>query len=148
MQGPDRLDRMSEMADRLRAMRAAAGLSQPQLARKLGVSQAWVSNRETGRAQVKTADLDRVAAALGLQAEVVMLPRGSMALASAAAEASPEVVAVALDLLTRVDSLAPAIRGMVIQMVEQAISAGLRAAVTHEPTPPIRGARGRTPRAD
>src|SRR5271170_5980832 len=60
---------VASIANDLRAMRAAAGLSQLELAKKLKVSQSMVANAEAGRARVGESYIRRVMRAC-------KLPRG------------------------------------------------------------------------
>jgi transcriptional regulator with XRE-family HTH domain len=65
----------------LRDVRAMAGLTQPQLADRMGISQQFVSFRECGKRQVPLATLMKIAAACGtelvLVTRPVTLPKGS-----------------------------------------------------------------------
>jgi len=61
------------LGDEVRRARAEAGLSQVELARRLGISRSYVSNLEAGRVNVTVGQLANIAAALkvGLQ---ILLP--------------------------------------------------------------------------
>lgn len=50
----------------LRAARLAAGMSQQQLADRLGITQATISTWETGKVSPRVSDLTQVATALGV----------------------------------------------------------------------------------
>lgn len=49
----------------MRALRKEHGLSQASLAAMLGVAVSWVGHRESGAVRLRTADAEKVAAALG-----------------------------------------------------------------------------------
>jgi transcriptional regulator with XRE-family HTH domain len=55
------------VADEIRAMLGRKRTSGRELARKLGVSQAWVSYRLTGHQEIGLNDLERIAAALDVE---------------------------------------------------------------------------------
>lgn len=59
----------------VREARRRAGLSQVELAAKLGVSRGRVSGWETGRVRVTFGDAERVFEACGLDLEVALRPR-------------------------------------------------------------------------
>lgn len=61
----------------IRQARAAAGLSQTELAERLGGSQQQVANLELPDGDVKLSTLERAAAALGLTLEVSFIPRAA-----------------------------------------------------------------------
>lgn len=54
------------IAETIRAERAAKGLSQKQLAEAIGISQQGLLRYEKGQRDISTADLMRIAAALGM----------------------------------------------------------------------------------
>lgn len=60
----------AEVGDRVREAREAAGLSQRELARRMGTSQAAVDRLESGGVGATLTTLQRVAAALGLKVNV------------------------------------------------------------------------------
>jgi ribosome-binding protein aMBF1 (putative translation factor) len=60
----------SEVGDRVREAREAAGLSQRELARRMGTSQAAVDRLEAGGVGATLTTLQRVASALGLEVNV------------------------------------------------------------------------------
>lgn len=66
---------MGGIADRLKGLRVAAGMSQDALGRKLGHNQRWVSQRERGVVDVSVDEAVRISEALGYQASFVVLPR-------------------------------------------------------------------------
>ncbi|MEA2641786.1 MAG: hypothetical protein QOF51_3180 [Chloroflexota bacterium] len=55
-----------ELRDRLRDLVAASGLSQAEIARRLGEEREWVNNRLRGKVQLAAEDLPRFAAILGV----------------------------------------------------------------------------------
>jgi ribosome-binding protein aMBF1 (putative translation factor) len=60
----------AEVGERVRDAREAAGLSQRELARRMGTSQAAVDRLEAGGAGATLTTLQRVATALGLQVSI------------------------------------------------------------------------------
>lgn len=60
----------AEVGERVREAREAAGLSQRQLARRMGTSQAAVDRLEAGGVGATLTTLQRVATALGLQVSI------------------------------------------------------------------------------
>lgn len=56
----------------LRAMRLEAGLTQAQLAERLGVWQEWVSRNEVGERRVDVVELALIAAALGSSIDEIL----------------------------------------------------------------------------
>lgn len=58
-------------ADRMKALRLAAGLTQPQLADKMGVHFSRISDFENNRSDYKASTVFRAAAAMGLNMEKV-----------------------------------------------------------------------------
>lgn len=66
------MDNPATIGDRLREQRRHRGLTQDQLARRVGVSRSAVAQWETGRAGQLTGNLTRVAAALDASVEFLM----------------------------------------------------------------------------
>jgi transcriptional regulator with XRE-family HTH domain len=62
--------RRRELADELVTLRHAAGLSQTEVAARMGTSQSAVARIESGEADVRLSTLDRYAAALGRELDV------------------------------------------------------------------------------
>ena len=60
----------AEVGERVRAAREAAGLSQRELARRMGTSQAAVDRLESGGVGATLTTLQRVATALGLEVSI------------------------------------------------------------------------------
>jgi transcriptional regulator with XRE-family HTH domain len=60
----------AEVGERVRAAREAAGLSQRELAARMGTSQAAIARLEAGGVGATLTTLQRVAAALGLELNV------------------------------------------------------------------------------
>lgn len=58
------------LGDEVRRARTEAGLSQVELARRLGISRSYVSNLEAGRVNVTVGQLANVAAALKVGLEI------------------------------------------------------------------------------
>lgn|SRR5690606_16278171 len=65
-----------EVGERVREAREAAGLSQRQLAARMGTSQAAVARLEAGSVGATLTTLQRVGAALHLQVSVELRPAG------------------------------------------------------------------------
>jgi ribosome-binding protein aMBF1 (putative translation factor) len=64
----------AQVGERIRAAREAAGLSQRELARRMGTSQAAVGRLEAGGVGATLTTLQRVATALGLEVSVELRP--------------------------------------------------------------------------
>jgi len=64
----------AEVGDRIRAAREAAGLSQRDLAARMGTSQAAIARLEAGGVGATLTTLHRVAAALGLELSIDLRP--------------------------------------------------------------------------
>ena len=64
----------AEVGEQVRAAREAAGLSQRELARRMGTSQAAVDRLEAGRVGATLTTLERVASALNLKVNVELRP--------------------------------------------------------------------------
>jgi ribosome-binding protein aMBF1 (putative translation factor) len=64
----------AEVGERIREAREAAGLSQRELARRMGTSQAAIGRLEAGRVGATLTTLQRVATALGLEVNVELRP--------------------------------------------------------------------------
>jgi len=64
----------ADVGERIRAAREAAGLSQRDLAARMGTSQAAVARLEAGGVGATLTTLHRVAAALGLELGIDLLP--------------------------------------------------------------------------
>src|SRR5262245_18815116 len=81
--------RTPKLSDRVAAeIRAWLGRSRipgAELARRLGVSGAWVSYRLTGTQTIDLDDLERIAAALGIEETDLLLPRESRPVVTAGA---------------------------------------------------------------
>ena len=101
-----KLPRTKAVAQRLRALREARGLSQDALARAAGITQASVSNYETSKREVKVATARGLAAALDvtfcqlidLKTDRLIIPAGSrLARAVVVLERSPELLERVLD---------------------------------------------------
>lgn len=107
---------MNEMARRVRELRKRAGLSQAQLAKRLGKTQPWVSGRELGKRKVSTGDLQMIAAACGVGAEWVTSATSSDLL-GAAAKASPDAIDLAIAVLRSYAQMSEGERRMVEQMI-------------------------------
>lgn len=56
----------------LKAARAAAGVSQAELARRLGKPQSWVDKCESGQRRVDFVELIRIAQALGMKPQGIL----------------------------------------------------------------------------
>jgi ribosome-binding protein aMBF1 (putative translation factor) len=65
-----RAERASQIGEEVRRLREAAGLSQRQLAEKMGSTQSVIARLEAGGVEPTLATLDRVAAALGAGLDV------------------------------------------------------------------------------
>ncbi len=70
------------LGDEVRRARAEAGLSQVELARRLGISRSYVSNLEAGRVNVTVGQLANIAGALkvGLQIRLPSVTRAHVRL--------------------------------------------------------------------
>src|SRR5215470_1476910 len=66
------------MADRVRRARTAAGLTQAELAQRIGTTQSAVSRLESGRLLPTLAVLERVATATGRPITIVLGPDGAV----------------------------------------------------------------------
>ena len=64
----------AEVGERIYAAREAAGLSQRELARRMGTSQAAIDRLESGGVAATLTTLQRVATALGLEVNVELKP--------------------------------------------------------------------------
>jgi ribosome-binding protein aMBF1 (putative translation factor) len=64
----------AEVGERIHAAREAAGLSQRELARRMGTSQAAIDRLESGGVGATLTTLQRVATALGLEVNVELRP--------------------------------------------------------------------------
>jgi len=64
----------AEVGERIHAARAAAGLTQRELARRMGTSQAAIDRLESGGVGATLTTLQRVATALGLEVNVELKP--------------------------------------------------------------------------
>ena len=65
----------AEVGERIHAAREAAGLTQRELARRMGTSQAAIDRLESGGVGATLTTLQRVATALGLEVNVELKPR-------------------------------------------------------------------------
>jgi len=72
----DRLAPEFEIAETLIHARQRAGLSQEEVAQRMGTSQSAVARLESGRAMPSSASLARYAAATGSRLRVELLPAG------------------------------------------------------------------------
>jgi len=68
--------RRQELASDLVAARVAAGLSQTEVAARMGTSQSAVARLESGDADIRLSTLERYAAALGRDIGWSLRPRG------------------------------------------------------------------------
>ncbi|HZQ57971.1 MAG TPA: helix-turn-helix transcriptional regulator [Acidimicrobiales bacterium] len=68
--------RRQELASDLVAARVAAGLSQTEVAARMGTSQSAVARLESGDADIRLSTLERYAAALGRDLGWSLRPRG------------------------------------------------------------------------
>ena len=64
----------AEVGERIHAAREAAGLTQRELARRMGTSQAAIDRLESGGVGATLTTLQRVATALGLEVNVELKP--------------------------------------------------------------------------
>lgn len=64
----------AEVGERIHAAREAAGLSQREIARRMGTSQAAIDRLESGGVGATLTTLQRVATALGLEVNVELRP--------------------------------------------------------------------------
>ncbi|MGA2307853.1 MAG: helix-turn-helix transcriptional regulator [Acidimicrobiales bacterium] len=64
----------ADVGERIHAAREAAGLSQRELARRMGTSQAAIDRLESGGVGATLTTLQRVATALGLEVNVELKP--------------------------------------------------------------------------
>lgn len=80
--GYDRARRAYELAEQIRSLRITAGLTQKDLAERMGSSQSVVARLEGGGAFPTIETLERVAAALGAHLDIVLRPSTSHASAS------------------------------------------------------------------
>jgi ribosome-binding protein aMBF1 (putative translation factor) len=64
----------AEVGERIQTAREAAGLSQRELARRMGTSQAAIDRLESGGVGATLTTLQRVATALGLEVNVELKP--------------------------------------------------------------------------
>lgn len=74
--GYDRARRAFEFAEQVRTLREQAGVSQVELARRMGTSQSAVARLEAGGTMPTLDTLERVAAALGARLVVELRPTG------------------------------------------------------------------------
>jgi HTH-type transcriptional regulator / antitoxin HipB len=72
--GYQRTQRAAELGERIRALREAGGISQAELARRIGSTQPSIARLEAGRVSPTLETLDRVAAALGAELVVALEP--------------------------------------------------------------------------
>lgn len=79
--GYERARRAFELGARVRQLREAAGLSQAELARRMGTSQSMIARLEAGGADPKLDTLERVSRALDVDLVVDFRPRTAMRLA-------------------------------------------------------------------
>jgi HTH-type transcriptional regulator/antitoxin HipB len=70
--GYQRTQRAAELGERIRALREAGGISQAELARRIGSTQPSIARLEAGRVSPTLETLDRVAAALGAELVVAL----------------------------------------------------------------------------
>lgn len=70
--GYERAQRAYELAEQVRSLRATAGLTQKELAERMGSSQSVVARLEGGGVFPTIETLERVAAALGAQLDIVL----------------------------------------------------------------------------
>lgn len=66
----------ARVAEEVRAMLARRGVNKSELARQLGVSHTWVTNRLAGHQEIGLNDLDRIAEVLGVNI-ADLLPRSA-----------------------------------------------------------------------
>ena len=69
-------ERRRHLGGHLAARRLAAGLSQTELAARMGTSQSAVARLEAGKADVRISTVTRYARALALQVEITLGERG------------------------------------------------------------------------
>jgi ribosome-binding protein aMBF1 (putative translation factor) len=79
--GYERARRRHELASRVRALRNERGLSQQELAKQVGTSQAAIARLELGGAEPRLGTLERIADALGVDLLVDLVPRSALAAA-------------------------------------------------------------------
>ena len=65
--GDERARRAFELGEQVRALRDAQGISQAELARRMGTTQPAIARLEAGRVAPSIETLDRAAAALGVE---------------------------------------------------------------------------------
>jgi ribosome-binding protein aMBF1 (putative translation factor) len=70
--GYQRTKRAAELGEQIRALREAGGISQAELARRIGSTQPSIARLEAGRVSPTLATLERVAAALGAELIVAL----------------------------------------------------------------------------
>ena len=79
MRGIEGFDRAAEIIDQLVAARTAAGISQAELARRMGTSRAALNRIETHRQDPGLSTISRYAAYIGYQLDAKRLPRAAAA---------------------------------------------------------------------
>jgi HTH-type transcriptional regulator / antitoxin HipB len=70
--GYQRTQRAAELGERIRALREASGISQAELARRIGSTQPSIARLEAGRVSPTLETLERVAAALDAELVVAL----------------------------------------------------------------------------
>ena len=73
--GYERAAKAQELGAQVRALREARGVSQEELARRIGTSQAAIARLELGGAEPRFATLQRIAQALDADLTVTLQPR-------------------------------------------------------------------------
>ena len=73
--GYDRARRAHEIGEEVRRLREERGISQSELARRMGTSQSVIARLELGGVEPRFDTLDRVCAALGVELVLTFAPR-------------------------------------------------------------------------
>lgn len=77
--GYERARRRHELASTVRALRKERGLSQQDLAKRIGTSQAAIARLELGGSEPRLDTLERIADALEVELLLDFVPRGTLA---------------------------------------------------------------------
>lgn len=112
-----------DLPERLRQLRERAGLTQSQLAKRLGKHQTWVSRRELATSNVLPNDALDWAEACGFSGALVFVPQGARAdrIIDLLQSADPELFTPVADLLEALPSMDPRRRGMLLAMLATAL---------------------------
>jgi transcriptional regulator with XRE-family HTH domain len=124
---------MPTIGERLRELREARGLSQPQVVERIESelrkrskgyskgSQRWLSDREVGTAKTSVEDAELVCRALGYSGGFVILEGDQGELVRTFTEAHPNDAALSLSFLRALPHMTPRERAMFANMVQQVL---------------------------